>query len=52
MKLNLLKEGKLSDVSMNDLTQTGDYSRDIASSLRLVPKFNEREVETFFMLFE
>lgn len=31
--------------------QNGDSS-DILSSLRLVPKFNEKDVDTFFILFE
>ena len=52
VRLNLLKEGKLSDVSVNESTRIGDHSRDIVSSLRLVPRFNEREVEVFFTLFE
>ncbi len=43
--MNLIREGRLSDSRSTD-------SNDILSSLRLVPKFNERKVETFFTLFE
>lgn len=52
-RLSLIKEGKMCDMSRNDELALGrDNSCDILSSLRLVPKFNEREVETFFTLFE
>lgn len=51
-KLNLLKDGQMSDVSIIESARTEDHSRDVLDSLRLVPKFNEKEVETFFTLFE
>ena len=45
-RLKLMQEGKLSSVKKED---SGD---NILNSLRLVPKFNEKEVDVFFTLFE
>lgn len=48
-RLSLIKDGKLCDISRNEELAWGcDESPDILNSLRLVPKFNEKEVETFF----
>ena len=44
-RLNLMSDGKFVG------GRSGD-SGEILSSLRLVPKFNERDVDTFFVLFE
>lgn len=51
--LSLIKEGKLFDMSRNEESARGcDDARDILSSLLLVPRFNEKEVENVFTLFE
>lgn len=44
-RLTLIREGKVPEAQSDD-------SRDILNSLRLVPKFNEEDVDTFFTLFE
>lgn len=49
-KLALIKDGKLSARSLNEESITSTF--DIASNLRLMPQFNEQDVETFFCLFE
>lgn len=52
-RLSLIKEGKLCDMSRSEESVRGrDNSSDILNSLRLVPKFHEKEVYTFFTLFE
>ncbi|TKS65190.1 Retrovirus-related Pol polyprotein [Collichthys lucidus] len=48
-KLALIKEGKISASALN--VQTTGSHFDVASNLRLLPKFNENDVETF-CLFE
>ena len=51
-RLKLMKEGILGDQSgTREGSPDDEGARDILSSLRLVPKFNEREIETF-SLFE
>lgn len=47
LKLNLMKEGKLSSSG-----QEQSMSFSITSNLKLVPKFNEEDPDTFFILFE
>lgn len=50
-RLTLVKEGRLGDDSQVSLD--GSVTRfDVSVSLRLVPKFNERDPDTFFSLFE
>lgn len=52
-RLKLTREGKMCDMSCSgEWAQSNDNSLDILSNLHLVPKFNEKEVETFFTLFE
>lgn len=40
------------DLSQRAESPSGNNSQDILNSLRLVPKFHEKDVETFFTLFE
>ena len=49
-KLALIKEGKISASALNGQTTGSRF--DVVSNLRLLPKFNENDVETFFCLFE
>uniref|UniRef100_A0A3B5QLU2 Gypsy retrotransposon integrase-like protein 1 n=1 Tax=Xiphophorus maculatus TaxID=8083 RepID=A0A3B5QLU2_XIPMA len=49
-KLNLMKDGKLFAESC--VMDSKCKASDILSDLRLVPKFSEKDVETFFTLFE
>lgn len=52
-RLRLVKDGKLGDFSRDEeLARGSDNSRDILNSLRLVPKFCEKDVDVFFTLFE
>lgn len=53
-KLNLIKEGKLNDNSGRDSVGSSEtFSRcDVSTKLRLMPKFNEKDLDTFFPLFE
>ena len=48
-RLNLVRDGKVSEVKREE---SGGDNGNILNSLRLVPKFNEKEVEVFFTLFE
>ncbi|KAF7648610.1 hypothetical protein LDENG_00154110 [Lucifuga dentata] len=53
-KLTLVKEGKLfcsPDGDISDLPGT-QQNFDIISNLRLLPKFSEKDPDTFFSLFE
>lgn len=43
-RLDLIKHGRMSGL--------GDSKFDISTSLRLLPSFNEKDVDTFFLLFE
>ena len=43
-RLDLIKQGKMPGL--------GDPKLDISTSLRLLPPFNEKDVDTFFVLFE
>ena len=47
-RLSLVRDGKLRDAKKED---SGDKDN-ILNSFRLVPKFNEKEVDVFFTLFE
>lgn len=49
-KLTLIREGKVSAAVLNEEPISSRF--DVASNLRLLPKFNESDVETFFCLFE
>ncbi len=54
-QLELVKEGKLSDVSRVDSGKVPDVRAsqfDLVNNLRLLPKFNETDPDTFFSLFE
>lgn len=53
-KLNLIKDGKLNDTSGRDSVGSSEMSprSDLSTKLRLVPKFNEKDLDTFFSLFE
>ncbi|KAF7644406.1 hypothetical protein LDENG_00222510 [Lucifuga dentata] len=54
-KLDLIKEGKLSNVSFadEDSGSAGVHPRfDTLNNLCLLPKFNEKDPDTFFSLFE
>ncbi|XP_056905675.1 uncharacterized protein LOC130534961 [Takifugu flavidus] len=50
-RLDLIKDGKLSGPSEGSLSAQSTYF-DVASNLRLVPKFSEEDLDTFFLLFE
>ncbi|XP_024908484.1 uncharacterized protein LOC103397242 [Cynoglossus semilaevis] len=53
-KLNLIKDGKLNECSGRDsvgFSETSSRS-DLSTKLKMVPKFNERDPDTFFSLFE
>lgn len=50
-KLQLIREGKLSSGEFGPVSSASD-GFDIISNLRIVPKFNERDPDTFFILFE
>ncbi len=50
-RLRLVKEGRMvSDVGERGLSLSGGF--DLASNLRLLPKFNEHDPDVFFSLFE
>ena len=49
-KLQLLNEGKM--VTSGDHGPGGSSNFDVSTCLRLVPKFSERDPDTFFLLFE
>uniref|UniRef100_A0AAQ4QC33 Gypsy retrotransposon integrase-like protein 1 n=1 Tax=Gasterosteus aculeatus aculeatus TaxID=481459 RepID=A0AAQ4QC33_GASAC len=52
-RLRLVKEGKFNDFSRNEeFARSSGNSSDILNSLRLVPKFSEKDVDVFFTLFE
>lgn len=52
-KLNLIHNGKLScTVSEESLSRSGHVTFDVRANLRLMPRFNERDPDTFFTLFE
>lgn len=57
-KLELIKEGKLAagEAGVSDarswVSRPSDQDFDIVRNLHLVPKFNEKDPETFFSLFE
>ena len=53
-KLNLIKEGKRNDGSGRDSVVASEtFPRcDISTKLKLVPKFSEKDPDTFFSLFE
>lgn len=53
-KLHLIREGKLIEGSGREILGSSEpHSKfDIGISLRLLPKFNERDPDTFFSLFE
>lgn len=56
LKLELIREGKASEVLLGSGTTRqslgGCVGFDVAGNLRLLPKFNERDPDTFFSLFE
>ena len=45
-RLDLIRQGKITSPG------AADPKLDIATSLRLLPHFNEKDVDTFFLLFE
>ena len=49
-KLALIKDGKMSASALDEEPFRPRF--DVASNLRLLPRFNENEIETFFCLFE
>lgn len=54
-KLELIKEGKALDLTAGKKWELGagrSPNLDVSGSLRLVPKFSERDPDTFFLLFE
>ena len=53
-KLDLIKEGKLNDSADRDSLGSSDFFPrcDVSAKLRLVPKFNEKDPDTFFSLLE
>lgn len=51
LKLELIKEGKANE-SLITSGRRGSTSWDVAESLQLLPKFDERDPDTFFTLFE
>ncbi len=52
-KLRVLdRDSRMSGVSNESGSAVGREGRDLTASLRLVPKFNERDPDTFFTLFE
>ncbi|XP_057193623.1 uncharacterized protein LOC130556536 [Triplophysa rosa] len=54
-KLDLINEGKISKEAKRLSIEGSEHECidfDVATNLRLVPKFDEREIETFFSLFE
>ena len=54
-KLELIQKGLLSSdalVSLNSERGGGPKSSDISTNLRLLPRFNEKDPDTFFLLFE
>jgi len=48
--LDLIKEGKLNDIAGRDSVGSSElFPRcDVSTKLRLVPKFNEKDLDTFF----
>lgn len=50
-RLDIIREGGLNNGSA-DVFQGASQRFDTAGNLRLVPKFNERDPDTFFILFE
>lgn len=53
-KINLIKESKLNDGSGRDSVGSSEtFPRcEVSTNLRLVPKFSEKDRDSFFSLFE
>lgn len=54
-KLQLVAEGKIADASMfgdTSVETSGRSANDVLGELELAPKFNERDPDVFFMMFE
>lgn len=51
-QLQLVKDGKLSDVSSHVAAEDRTSHFDLVNNLRLLPKFSESDPDTFFSLFE